>query len=351
VSDHWATRFLRRLRGQPEDDAQQQLLRLYWNRAELKKELLNLQSQQSRLVAKLDAQQSASRQADSKLDQLAELLGRPEAGPRALLYFQLRALWRESSRKLAEFVAELRRQQEDRERRRHAAECEAARAARLAELEARLLDAQSIADSLQARLKLLTDKLAALRGFWNYRRRREVRAELAQLHAQQEVATANAAALADERTALAGAAPEQFPGLSVEGRRMVNTAAIAFAELLIVNLPQRRLAALARHAVSVQIFDADFGPPADCVQCMDLLRKTLAPGNHAAQNLMALKEPTERVRNQAEYRSSQDVTPLADSLADVPLHPEGRNPSPERLPEGVNILAEDYWSISQVLLQ
>jgi hypothetical protein len=72
-------RLWRLLRGQSPDDTQQRLLELYWNRAELKKELLKLQDQQNRLLAKFDAQQAAAKVADGKLDELAELLGRPEA--------------------------------------------------------------------------------------------------------------------------------------------------------------------------------------------------------------------------------------------------------------------------------
>jgi len=223
-------RLWRRWRGQPVDEHDEQLMRLYWNRAELKKELSKLQDERHNLLSKLESHQTALRRASEQVDELAAYLGRPEVGPQGLLYFQLRALWLGYSAKLAQFVTHMRGQIEDRERTRHRAECAARRAAQLAEMDARILNAQSISDSLQARIKLLNEKLQSLRWFWHYRRRREVRAEIAQAQEQWNVAATNITALSDERAAIEGAPPDEYAALSVKGRRIVNTSAIGYAE-------------------------------------------------------------------------------------------------------------------------
>jgi len=352
---HSLTRFWRRLRRQPVDEHEQQLMRLYWNRAELKKELSDLQEERQVLLTKLDTQQTTVRRATEQVDELAAYLGRPDVGTQALLYFQLRSLWLGYGRKLAQFVTDLRGQQEERERRRHQSECERNRAAQVAELEERLLNAQSIADSLQARINLLAKKLSVLKWIWHYWRRRELRAEIAQARTQWEVAATNVTDLSDERAAIAGAAPEEFPGLSIEGRRIVNTAAIAYAEWLILNLPHRNLAQLARHAISVQIFDATLGSAQECARHMELTRAALAQLSELGKNLLTLKEPIERVRSRAVYRSVQDTVPLAESLAQIKLgtSPENKLERADAIDDqstNVNVLVDDYWSIAQVLI-
>jgi hypothetical protein len=339
-------RLWRRVLGRPLDDHEQQLMRLYWNRAELKKELSALQDERQSLQTKVESHQMAVRRASEQVEELAAYLGRPEVGIQGLLYFQLRALWLGCARKLAQFVTELRGQQEERERRRHQTECEENRAAQVGELHERLLNAQSIADSLDARLKLLARKLAALKWIWNYWRRRELQAELAQVRAQWEIAATNVTDLADERTAVASAPLVEFPGLTVEGRRIVNTAAIAFAEWLIVSLPSRGLAPLARHAISVQIFDASLGTVQECTRYMELTRAALSQLN-VEKSLIALKEPIERIRARAIYRSAQDTVPLTESLGDL----QGiSNPDSGASPIKISVLIDDYWSIAQVLI-
>jgi chromosome segregation ATPase len=332
-------------RGHPVDQHEQQLMRLYWNRAELKKELSDLQNERDQLLAKVESHQATVRRAGEQVDALAAYLGRPEVGVQALLYFQLRNLWLGNSRKLTQFVSELRSQQEERERRRFQADGEAKRALQIAEMDERLLNAQSIAGSLDARRKLLERKLASMKWLWHYWKRREIQAEIAQVKAQWEVAATNVTDLADERAAIGGAPLEEYPGLSPEGRRIVNTAAIAYAEWLITNLPMRELAPLARQAISAQIFDVNLGSAQECTQRMDVVRAALEQIDRATQNLASLREPTERIRSKALYRSESDTVPLAESLGEVAM-----GLSPEGKPVKVNILTEDYWSLSQVLI-
>jgi hypothetical protein len=240
----------------------------------------------------------------------------------------------------------LRAQQEERERRRHQAEGEENRAVQVAELQERLLNAQSIADSLEARLKLLARKLAALKWIWNYWRRRELQVEVAQVRAQWEIAATNVTDLSDERTAIESVALPEFPGLSVDGRRIINTAAIAYGEWLIVSLPNRALAPLARHAISVQIFDCTLGTAEECARNMELTRVALTQLS-ADKSLLELKEPIGRIRAKAVYRSGLDTVPLVESLGEISLAPhQGTADQPAK----ISILIDDYWSIAQVLI-
>ena len=111
---------------------------------------------------------------EEQLSELEKYLGKPEEGYKSLAYFQLRAVWRTASKRLEQFGAELNRQQKDRERRTQMADFERDKRARMAEIERELIDARALADQLQAEQKLARQRLAQLRGFWNYFRRRKL---------------------------------------------------------------------------------------------------------------------------------------------------------------------------------
>src|SRR6185369_5038353 len=98
-------------------------------------------------------QDGAATRAREQLDELEQYLGNPEAATHALVYFQLRGLWRACAAKLSRFAQQLQTQQQDRERRRQLIEFDQARRRQLAELDQRLSAARTAAGSLEAQLK------------------------------------------------------------------------------------------------------------------------------------------------------------------------------------------------------
>ncbi|MFL6620851.1 MAG: hypothetical protein ACJ8MH_19740, partial [Povalibacter sp.] len=97
---------------------EERLLQLFWNRAELKKELNRLQLEHHALLDEIKKQEGAVIRAEERLQQLHEYLGDPEVAMHALAYFQLRALWKGCASKLERFAQQLFKQQQERERRR-----------------------------------------------------------------------------------------------------------------------------------------------------------------------------------------------------------------------------------------
>jgi hypothetical protein len=117
-------------------------------------------------------------------------------------------------------------------------------------------------------------------------------------------------------------------------------------------LPLRALAPLARHAISVQIYDAQLGTAEECTRLAEPTKSALTDLAVENQNLSSLKEPTERVRTRAIYRNAQETVPLVESVGDLAIQPKQDAPAflKDRVPEKVNVLVDDYWSIAQVLL-
>ena len=334
---------------QPEQD--ERLLQLFWNRAELKKELTRLQDERLKLLEQIRNQETATARAKEHVQVLEEYLGNPEIAVHALVYFQLRAVWRAAAARLGRFAEQLKQQQTDREQRRQVIEFDQTRRRELADFDRRIHDARSRADMLEAQLKLMDAKLAAMRGFWNYFRRRRLAEEIATERTQWDQAVTLVTDLSDDRTNLEETPPPEFPGLTVDGRRVVNTAVIAYAQQLVAALAGGGLAMLAKETTSKRLFDVRYGSPTDCARLMTLLRDGLAMLKDESENLSGLKQCTDAVRATASYRSDADTVPLTDSIGTLPAPTAPVSGLETANRAGVNVLVDDYWDLYQSLLQ
>jgi hypothetical protein len=334
---------------QPEQD--ERLLQLFWNRAELKKELTRLQDERLKLLEQIRSQETATARAKEHVQVLEEYLGNPEIAVHALVYFQLRAVWRTAGARVARFAEQLKQQQTDREQRRQVIEFDQTRRRELSDFDRRIQDARSRADMLEAQLKLMEAKLAAMRGFWNYFRRRRLAEEIEAERSQWDQAMTLVTDLSDDRTNLEETPPPEFPGISVDGRRVVNTAVIAYAQQLVSALAGGGLAMLAKETTSKRLFDVRYGSPTDCARLMTMLRDALAMLKEENENIAGLKERTDAVRATASDRSDADTVPLTDSIGTLPAPTSPVSGLETANRAGVNVLVDDYWDVYQSLLQ
>lgn len=339
------------LPGAPQPEPDERLLQLYWNRAELKKELSRLQNERLKLVEQLRNQESATARTREQLEVLEDYLGNPDAAIHALVYFQLRALRRTAAGKVARFAQQLQQQQADRERRRQLIEFDQGRLRQLSDFDRRIDDARARADVLEAQLKVMEAKLSAMRGFWNYFRRRRLAEEVEQERAQWDAAATQVTDLSDDRAAVEMAGAPSFPGISIDGRRVVNTAVIAYAQQLVTTLSQGGLAMLAKETTSKRLYDVRYGSREECAKLMALLRDALARLKDENENLAGLKERTDALRANANYRSDADTVPLTDSIGTLPGPSAPVSGLETANRTGVNVLVDDYWELYQALLQ
>lgn len=321
----------RLLPGRAPPAADERLLQLYWNRAELKKELGRLQDEHQGLLERIKQHEGAAVRSREQWEELERCLGDPEAAIHALVYFQLRALWRACALKVSRCAEQLQQQQQERERRRQLIEFDQARARRLAECDQHLADAHAAAEALQTQLQALERQRVAQRGFWNYFRRRRLQERVAALHVTWDAAVTRVTDLSDERQACENQPTPAFPGLSVQGRRNVNTAVIAYAERLVELLSKDGLAALALETKIKRVFDMRYGSREDCARLMSLLREASILVDNEAGDSARLRQRTEALLSGASYRSEADAIPFIDSLG--------------------TLLVDDYWDVYRALLQ
>lgn len=329
----------------------EKLLQLYWNRAELKKELTRLQAERDRLLEYINKQDGQATKLREQMDQLEQHLGEPDAALHALVYFQLRSLWRTCASKVATFSQQLQRQQEERERRRLQIEFDQNKRREVAKIDRVLMEAKSEADELAAQLAAGEARLVSLGGFWNYFRRRKLADEVEVTRQQWDVAATRVTDLSDDRADIEDKEPPDFTGISIDGRRSVNTAVIAFAQQLAANLSSGGIAMLAKETTAKRVFDVHYGSKEECARLMGQLREAMAVIDTQTEDLRGLKQSTETVRTAAIYRNDADTVPLTDSIGTLPAPtaPVSGLESVNRA--GINVLVDDYWELYRALLR
>src|SRR5476651_523284 len=152
-----------------EDPEDGRVLALFRNRAELKKSYAALQDEIYRLKDRIKQQEGATLRTQEMLGVLETRLGMSESGFPALVFYQLRRFWQLGRELIEQYVAELARQLEERERRAHLAEHNQRQFARRQEVETRLSAALA-----RGHVADLNTAYARLTKFWHYFKRRRI---------------------------------------------------------------------------------------------------------------------------------------------------------------------------------
>jgi hypothetical protein len=320
---------------------EERLMQLFQNRAGLKKAYADLKDEFHLLRDRLKQQEGATIRVQEQLDALGDLLADLSTGFAALVFYQLRGLWKTCHQQLAQFAADLTRQQEARETTRHKSECETERGYRLADVDGRLQEAAADADLKREHLAAAQTELTRLTAFWHYFKRRRLQKSLEQLKQGVVVADAAVGDLHAERSAINNEAMPEFPGISLAARRNINLAIISYAESLCEHVDAYGLAARAKEAVARRVHEMSFGSRAECEDYMQRVQKAQAAISNQRQVTAGLKAKLERLRGMSDYRNSADTVPTADSLAVATASPASN----------WNVLAEDYWDLFNLLLR
>jgi hypothetical protein len=328
---------------------EERLMQLFQNRAGLKKAHADLQDEFHLLRDRLKQQEGSTIRVQEQLDSLGELLADPQTGFSALVFFQLRGLWKICHQQLAAFTADLTRTQVQRETAKHNAECEARKNARLKEVDDRLAIAAENADLHRRVLNTAQTELARLTAFWHYFERRRRSKAMEGLRQSVTGADAEVGDLHSERSAIHGEPLEPFPGISLAARRNINLAIISYAEVLCESVDVFGLAAKAKEAVARRVHEMSFGSRAECEDYMQRVQKAQVAVGNQKQLTASLKSKMERLRTCCEYRNAADTVPSSDSL--MPLDADAGRTLRAPAPSQWNVLAEDYWDLFTLLLR
>ena len=315
------------------------ILHLFRNRIELKKSFSNAQEEIQRLKDRVKQQEGATARVQELLQGLEARLAQPTSAYQALVFYQLRELWLLGRNLLQQFVSELETQQLERERRNFFAEFNRRQFARRQSVEAECLNAEGAAAGARGRVGELERRLGGMQRFWHYFRRRAVRQEL---HGASIQALLAEQALGEARTARSALEGEQpnFTGLSIESRRAINLAAVAYAQVLRERLTRTGLFE-ATHQASGRREPAtgEYGERAQCERQMSDIQRARSLLEQRNELLPEIRARADELRRLGRYRNETDSVPDAASLAAE----DSAVASP--------VLVEDCWEIYRVLLR
>jgi septal ring factor EnvC (AmiA/AmiB activator) len=330
-------------------DGQDRVEQLFRSRAELKKAYSEVQDELFRLKDRLKQQEAATARVQEKLQNLEGRLEWPDTGWSTLVFFHLRRFWRTGSGVLQQYALDLERQHVERERRSWLAAVNRDQFARRQQAEAAVLQAEAgHADSSRQLAQLQRDR-AALTRPWHHFKRKSLDARLAAAAVRQR---ADADVLAEARAALdellrQGESP--FPGLSVEARRAINLAVIAFAELLCARVGNSPVVAQARAATRRSEPAEDYGTRRDCETLMTEIARLQALIEQGTSLGDAVRARAEELAAVVAYAGADATIPDPVSLrrgdAEKPRR-EPRGPAP---PRPAPVLEQESWEIFSAL--
>jgi len=338
-------------RADTQEQEDERVLALFRKRAELKKAHGELQDEIFRLKDRIKQQEGATQRVQEMLSSLEARLGSQDAGFPALVFYQLRRFWQAGREQIEQFVADLARQVEERERRAHFAEVNRRQFAQRQTVEAQLRATETDAAEARSQLVRLQTEHAQLTKLWHFFKRRTLQARI---ETSQSSVRATESALAGAREAMEALEKEAgpgFAGLSVEARRAINLAAIAYAEVLCLRLVKTPLVTLAKEATGRREVTDDYGARPECEAMMLQIARALGVIQNRTNIAQEVKVRAERLKQIARYRNPTDTVPTAESVAfsegDV-LEGEKLGTAAARMP---NVIAEDTWDLFRVVLR
>src|SRR5262245_54875207 len=338
-----------------ENPTSEQLLKLYWNRASVKRELRALKQERFELLDKLKEQEGAIVRAQEQLEGLERLLTNPLAAANAMVYFQLRHLWRLGAQRLEQFGKELQTQREKRER---ALVQDAAIAKRKRRLDAVNEKLQGLTEKHQlvvedaARLEQQLQDMNALLRLFRARNFKRRIAGLADGRRMLEEKLEELGELTEKIQSEPLPEPEE---LSLESRRLINTAVIALAQHLVVHFSEHDISSLAKTCTERPVGDMKFGDRRDCDRMVEWIRERIEELKQQKTIADHVKKRTDQLLTEIKYRNDTDSVPAVDSLLLISRNPGVHATELELArratdaPLRVNVLADDYWDLLSVM--
>ena len=328
----------------------EQLLKLYWNRAAVKRELRDLRRERYELLDKLKEQEAAIARAREQLEGLERLLTNPLAAANAMVYFQLRYLWDTAAQRLEQFASDLELQREKRERRQLREAELAKRGRRLQAIAEKLTELEHKRAGLESEKRRLDQRLKRSNFFMKLLNGPKLKRRIRGLVKGEAVLAQRIDELKDLVTKIEGEPLPELEGLSVESRRLINTALIALAQHFVVHFAEHDLAVLAKATTERAVADMKFGDRRDCDRMVERIREKL---NELKQQNFAekVRRRTELLMPQLRYRNETDAVPIAECVDEIPVNLDGDQPARRAsdAPIRINVLAGDYWDLLSAL--
>lgn len=326
---------------------EKQLIKLYRNRAELKKEFKRLRDERYTLEEQLEKKDNELQKSRGKLTAFEALLAEPTTAFNTLVFFQLRGISEDCSGRVKKLVLEMTQMRETRERQLHVADFSKVQGVRAGKFKVKESALQAEQEEFSEIIEKLRKNCDELKGFWNFFKRRDFRAQISENETQRQELKQKSSRLAQKRRDIEAEQPPEFGGLSVQGKRAINLVGLACAHHLYEHYASGGLYKLVKAATVGKPRNARYGDKASCEKIMKRVNELKIALDKQKNFNQVLRERTERIKSIVSYRKDTDCIPLAASLAKVPSRDAKAD---GKLPESVNLLADQVWDVHDALL-
>jgi hypothetical protein len=345
---------LMKMPGRQAEPSDEDLLKLYWNRATVKRELSALRREKHDLLDKLKEQEGEIIRAREELDSLERLLTNPLAAANAMVYFQFRHLWRVASLRLEQFSKELTAQRERRERAKLHDSALEKRKRRLdilnEKLQSLLIKERNIAHEVQ----LAEQRLESMNGFARLFRGPGIRRHVSGLNKGREALQGHIEEVKGTQATINGESLPDIGNLSLESRRLINLAVLALAQELVLHFSEHNLVTFAKTATEKPVGDMKFGDRRDCDRLVERIRGRITELKDQKTIADAVKLRTDYLLSQVRYGDDTSAVPTAECFTSIPPQvPGATGGAPMNrasdAPLRINVLADDFWDVLRVL--
>jgi hypothetical protein len=339
----------------PNESEEQQLLKLYWNRADVKRELKALRRERFELLDKLKEQEGAIVRAQEQLEGLERLLTNPLAAANAMVYFQLRHLWRVGAQRLEQFGRELQAQREKRERAQLQEAEVAKRKRRLDAVKEKMTglgEKRRAAAEEHARLE---QKHRDMNGLLRLFRGGALKRQIAGVESGCRMLDEKLEELRALAEKIQGEPLPEPEGLSLDSRRLINTAVVALAQHLVVHFSEHDLASLAKTSTERAVADMKFGDRRDCDRMVERIREKIDELRQQKGFADHVKRRTDLLLNEVKYRNDTDSVPSVECVQLISRAPGAQATEVDLArrttdaPLRINVVADDYWDLLTVM--
>ncbi len=344
---------LNNLRARKTEEPGEQLLKLYSNRANVKRELNDLRKERHDLLDKLKEQEGEIFRAQEQLEGLERLLTNPLAAANAMVYFQLRHLWRVGAQKVKQFGGELKLQREQRERAQLHDAALAKRNRRLAAIKEKLERVLDKQQGIRGEIADAERDLESMNKFLLFFKGPAIRRKISGLNDGDAALQEKIDELNELKEKIQGEVLPEPDGLSLESRRLINCAVIALAQHLVVHFADNDLIELTKTSTERPVGDMKFGDRRDCDRMVEHIRDRIESLRQQTGLADEVRRRTDYLVNNVTFRDETDSMPITSSVAETPLAvPQSGETEDSELTEAplrINVLLEEYWDLYSVL--
>lgn len=329
------------------------LLDLYWLHMHTKRELRSLRDRHLVLIGQFREREQSWEQAQEQVETLGNILSTAQGTANAMVYFRLRRLWRLATKKLERFATEFEAQRLQMERR-HVRKIEGAKKQRaLDKLNSKLEELLAGRGKVMSETALAERQLDSLnrisRLFLGHKYRSRIN-RLAELCARFQDRIEN---LEEAQARIETAAIDEPEALSLHSRRMVNTAIIAFAQLLVLRFAKNDLAYLAKCASMQQVHEIEFGGQRECAQLAEFIGQEIETFRRERNFAEKVQTRMVELSRQIRYDAEEDSLPVP-ATAEIRFRAPTGISEPDSLhelevPGTINVLTERYWNLEALL--